>query len=184
MSSMHVYSAYGLDYESYKDKKENIEDTNGSEEYKKHLSSIGLTKEAVNNSGKHYILMDYTSSGNSLEGAYTMLTSDFFLGNDKRNITTAPIANVLCAINDNSNKRPSVLDNLDHGQFKDYAFVGYTGYDFSHTEMDWNINCFCEGRKKELITRKLFGFALMDYEFTSERKSISNMLIRELKEAP
>ena len=53
----------------------------GQDVYRQYLASIGLTKERIRANQNHqYLIMDYVGSGNSLKNAYTVLTSEEFLG--------------------------------------------------------------------------------------------------------
>ena len=59
-------------------------DTEDLYQFKKYLSSIGLSERDVARSGKHYVLIDYCSSGGSLWGGYNLLTSNLLYGKNPR----------------------------------------------------------------------------------------------------
>ena len=72
-SPSHYSSGKATDLEKYKN-----EDFEALNEY---LSSIGLSKEEVEKSGKQYIFMDYCNTGFSLLGAKSLFKSDKIYGN-------------------------------------------------------------------------------------------------------
>lgn len=53
---------------------------------KRFLENNNLTKEAVENSNKKYVLIDYCFTGNSLKGCKNLLEQDYFMG--KKNLET------------------------------------------------------------------------------------------------
>lgn len=169
MSNMMQYYSSGYSYDSYKYKVNNFNDNKGIDEYKKYLASIGLSREAVNESGKQYVIIDYTSSGDSLGAAYTILTSDDFLGNEKHNITTAPIDWIIASVKDDADNRYLIGD---FQQFQPYSFVSSANRDFSDMKTKTDFNKFSYD-KEDLITHQLFGFALLDGEFFGDEKITS-----------
>lgn len=174
MSNMMQYCSNGDNYDSYKFKLNQFNNNKGIEDYKEYLTSIGLSREEVNKSGKQYIIIDYTSSGASLDAAYTILTSDDFLGNEKHNISTAPIYSITGSIKDDEDNRYLLGD---FQEFQKYSFVSHANCDFSDMETKTNFNKFSYDQK-ELITHKLFGFALLDGEFSGNEK-ISSLEFKE-----
>lgn len=134
----------------------------GFDSFKKYLKSIGLTKEIVENSDKNYILVDYTCSGRSLSAAYSILTSDFLLGNTQENIHRIPIHRILPP----NNSQSALLDDIlyTHG-YKDFSFVKKTNLDFTNIEeaADYQKR---NKNNKQIEKIKLFGFALLDKEFS------------------
>ena len=137
-------------------------DKYGFEKFKKHLTSIGLDKKTVENSGKNYVIMDYCHTGKSLNGAYTILTSDSLLGNTKNNISVASIYNVTSLTDF------SMANKLDHNlatmKYKIYSFVDkFYG---KMTDLETALDYKKLGNKINQETMKLFGFALLDSQFS------------------
>ena len=67
----------------------------GFNKFKKHLSSIGLDKETVENSGKNYVIIDYAYKGDSIKAAYDILTCEKLLGNTKQNISCTKFVHII-----------------------------------------------------------------------------------------
>jgi len=130
--------------------------------YKLYLDSIGLSKEKIENSGKEYIILDYAFSGRSLKNAYKILTSDYFWGNKKRNITTVSIQEVLPKT---YKKENSILAlDLQGSGFKCYSFVNkIQDRNSFNINKATDYNLYCNEKQKEI--HKLFGFGLLDSEF-------------------
>lgn len=135
--------------------------------YKKYLASIGLSKDVIENSNKNYIIMDYAFSGKSLENAYRILTSDCFLGNKKRNITSVAAQEVLPL--HFSIERTKLLTDLRRSAYKPYSLI-----DKLDTYLENNINSaldyerFCNS-DYQIKTHKLFGFGLLDSVFGDKK---------------
>ncbi len=147
----------------------------GFQNFKKYLASIGLDRETVESSGKTYILMDYCHTGKSLEGAYTLLTSDELLGNNKKNIKTASIK----AITDLTDLKLS--RKLDHCltsmEYKQYSFVDKLYGKM--TNLDTVIDYHKFGNKINQETLKVFGFALLDSQYSDHPYESSVKLIKK-----
>ena len=134
----------------------------GFDSFKKYLKSIGLTKEIVENSNKNYIIIDYTCSGRSLSAAYSILTSNLLLGNTQENIHRIPISRIL----PKNNSESIFLDDIFYTHsYKDFSFVKKTNQDFTNIEeaADYQKN---NKNNKQIEKIKLFGFALLDKEFS------------------
>lgn len=56
------------------------------DKFLQYLSSIGLGRKEIENSGKNYLLIDYCYSGESLRGAEQLFKSELVWGNVKQNI--------------------------------------------------------------------------------------------------
>ena len=153
-----------------------ITDLHGFNTFKQYLSSIGLDKETIENSGKQYVIMDFAASGRSLAGAYTILTSNELLGNRKRNITTASIADITALT---EHAIHLVLDQmLNACEFKKYSYV-----DNLHTKIE-NVSTAADytqfGKKKEIQLKKLFGFMLLDEQYASKKPLIKDQITLHL----
>jgi len=139
----------------------NFTEKYGFEDFKKYLSSIGLDKETVNNSGKNYIIMDYTHTGKSLLSAYSILTCDELLGNEKRNITTASMQDIASMTDEIQARR---LDaELAAMRYKNYSFVDRFSGRMTNLNTVIDHNKFGNKIAKETI--KLFGFMLLDTQY-------------------
>lgn len=69
---------------SYDDIVDEHRETRNLERFKEYLSSIGLSKEDLDKSDKHFVLIDYCVHGKSLYGAYNLLNSDLVYDNNPR----------------------------------------------------------------------------------------------------
>ena len=167
MSGIFRHWTNGRSWESYNYTLNCFKDKSGISKFKKYLSSIGLSKNEVENSGKNYVIMDFTSSGQSLESGYITLTSDFLLGNKKRNITYASMFDVSKATG--KNLETNILDYyyLEAGLFKKYSFVDKLN-DFNRISMATNIEEFTP-IPAHLECKKLFGFGLLDSMYSGKK---------------
>ena len=168
MSSLRRFYVIGDSYDEFEDVTKNINKLKGIENFKAYLNKLGLSRQKINNSKKHYIIMDYTASGASLQGAYTVLTSDKLLGNDKRNIITASIADITYATSENE-KAYKLDQSLNHSLFKRYSFVDSLSRDFDNIE-DAVGPVFSDDTQDSVQKRKLFGFGLLDSEYSPKNK--------------
>jgi len=137
------------------------------ENYKKYLDSVGLSRENIENSGKQYIILDYAYTGRSLKNAYKILTSDFFWGNKKRNITAVSVADILPLgfISDNLVFQSNLLTST----YKMYSFVDHLfKLDKESINNATDYNVFEESDTEAIKRHKLFGFALLDSESLGE----------------
>ena len=155
-----------------------LTDLHGFNTFKQYLSSIGLDKETIENSGKQYVIMDFAASGRSLAGAYTILTSNELLGNKKRNITTASMADITALT---GNTIHLVLDQmLNACEFKKYSYV-----DNLHTKIE-NVSAAADytqfGKEKEIRLKKLFGFMLLDEQYAGKKPLIEDKITLHLPE--
>ncbi len=133
--------------------------------FKNYLKYQGLSPDIIESSGKQYIIMDYESTGASLNAAYSFLTSENCLGNRKRNIKKVPI-NVL-----KSNGKFYDLENWTQGSlvvsaFKNFSSVGRADYIASTILKD--AHCyrkFLNNDENKIFNYKLFNFALIDNIF-------------------
>ena len=128
--------------------------------YKKYLESIGLTKQKVENSDKTYVVMDYAFTGKSLKNAYKILTSDEFLGNKKRNITTVSSQEIL-PLHLTFERTQLALD-LQKSSYKFHSFIDkidFINEQALNKALDYNKFCTSE---QQIKIRKLFGFGLLD----------------------
>lgn len=172
MSSMNRFYVEGDNYNEYKDIAKNINELKGIEDFKAYLNTLGLSREEINNSNKHYIIMDYTASGASLRGAYTVLTSDKLWGNDSRNITTASIADITYATSEK--EKSYKLDQLlNYSFFKKYSFIESLNWNFDNVK-DAAGPIFQDDTPDSVQKRKLFGFGLLDSEYSSGNKDRKN----------
>lgn len=153
-----------------------ITELHGFNTFKQYLSSIGLDKETIENSGKQYIIMDYTASGRSLAGAYTILTSNELLGNKKRNITTASIADIT-AMTDNA-IHPVLDQMLNTCEFKKYSYVDNLHTKIEKVSTAANYTQF--GKQKEIRLKKLFGFMLLDEMYAGKKPLIEDRITLHL----
>lgn len=88
--------------------------------FKSYLESIGLTKDIIQNSGKKYIIMDYSCTGHSLRGAYTLLTNEKLLGKSE-NIEVKDIRTALSPIDSELALHLNYL--LDESKLKNYSLI-------------------------------------------------------------
>ena len=166
MSGLPRHWTNGRSWESYNYKMNNFKDRSGVSKFKKYLSSIGLSRKKIENSGKNYIIMDFTSSGQSLESGYITLASDFLLGNSKRNITYASMFNVSKATG--KALETDILDYyLESGLFKKYSFVDKLN-DFNRISGAVDIEQFTP-IPAHLECKKLFGFGLLDSMYSGKK---------------
>lgn len=131
--------------------------------YKDYLESVGLSRENIENSGKQYIILDYAYTGRSLKNAYKILTSDFFWGNKKRNVSAVSVADILPLgfISDNL----VFKSNLLTGTYKIYSFVDHLlNLDKLSINKATDCNSFAESDEEIIKKHRLFGFALLDSE--------------------
>lgn len=166
----------GESLEDYERRIRSITELHGFDTFKQYLASIGLDKETIENSGKQYIIMDFAASGRSLAGAYTILTSNELLGNRKRNITTASMADIT-ALTGNA-IHPVLNQMLNACEFKKYSYV-----DNLHTKLE-NVSTASNytqfGKKKEIQLKKLFGFMLLDEMYAGKKTLIEDTITLQL----
>lgn len=93
----------------YKEIIENIKCNEGIEEFLEYLGKKHLCRQDIENGGKNYVLMDYCSSGLSLQGAETLFKSDLVWGNRKRNIFAVDFMKLLDNIAFDENSMPEYL---------------------------------------------------------------------------
>ena len=172
LSAANEFFITGESLNDYEKSIKSITELYGFNTFKKYLSSIGLDKETIENSGKQYIIMDFTASGRSLAGAYTILTSNELLGNSKRNITTASMSDITALT---GHAIHQVLDQmLNACEFKKYSYV-----DNLHTKIE-NIGSASDytqfGKKKEIRLKKLFGFMLLDEIYSGKKPLIKDKI--------
>ena len=166
MSGVSRHWTNGRTWESYNYTLNSFKDKPGISKFKKYLNSIGLSRKEVENSGKNYVIMDFTSSGKSLESGYITLTSDFLLGNKKRNITYASMFDVSKATG--KNLETNILDYyLEAGLFKKYSFVDKLN-DFNRISGATDIEQFTP-IPAHLECKKLFGFGLLDSMYSGNK---------------
>lgn len=148
--------------------------------YKKYLESIGLTRQAVEDSNKTYVIMDYAFSGKSLKNAYKILTSDSFLGNKNRNITTVSTQEILPL--HYPDERTQLALDLQRSSYKYYSFVDKINiFDEKSLARSVDFNRFCSS-EQQLKLRRLFGFGILDSMQNSDRKNLYQNL--EFKISP
>lgn len=172
LSAANEFFITGESLNDYEKSIKSITELYGFNTFKKYLSSIGLDKETIENSGKQYVIMDFTASGRSLAGAYTILTSNELLGNSKRNITTASMSDITALT---GHAIHLVLDQmLNTCEFKKYSYV-----DNLHTKIE-NIGSASDytqfGKKKEIRLKKLFGFMLLDEQYSDKKPLIEDKI--------
>ena len=172
LSAANEFFITGESLNDYEKSIKSITELYGFNTFKKYLSSIGLDKETIENSGKQYVIMDFTASGRSLAGAYTILTSNELLGNSKRNITTASMSDITALT---GHAIHQVLDQmLNACEFKKYSYV-----DNLHTKIE-NIGSASDytqfGKKKEIRLKKLFGFMLLDEQYSDKKPLIEDKI--------
>ncbi len=93
---------------------------NGLIRFKEYLSKIGLSREAVKNSDKTYILTDFCATGQSLFGAKNLFKSERVLG-DLPNIVSEDINQTIPA--KNWDFRLKLRAHLLESRFKQFSFV-------------------------------------------------------------
>lgn len=95
-----------------------------------YLKSNGITKSKVENSGKHYVILDYCSTGQSLQGANVLFKSDLILGNKKRNVHAIDFIKLLKSTlitNKDREFTENLIDSmeykLEYSLYKDLALI-------------------------------------------------------------
>ncbi len=92
----------------------------------KYLETVGLSKEDIEKSGKHYILTDYCHTGVSLETMKNLFTSDKVWGK-RDNVHSIGIKDILDAVDTehiyNSAEKNDLMNNLDRCEYKTLSFV-------------------------------------------------------------
>lgn len=85
--------------------------------FRNYLATQGLEKDKISSSEKHYVIIDYTYTGDSLRGAKKLLTRDDLLGD--KNISAVSVND--CIKDDN------ICSHLDSDlmscNYKDFSFV-------------------------------------------------------------
>lgn len=169
--------------------------TKGFKDFKKLLDSMGLSRESVLNSYKQCVLLDYTSSGISLEAAFRILNSKEFFGNKKCNLCATSLNKILNIVEmpkdeelqTIKDKVSKVYPNVKYdGQilpklisdssFKPLSLIGKTKYDFSNILLAADYRKIYETRLESIENRKLFGFALLDSFHTRTEPSFADMI--------
>lgn len=141
--------------------------------YKKYLESIGLTRQAVEDSNKTYVIMDYAFTGKSLKNAYKILTSDSFLGNTRRNITTVSTQELLPSRY--QEERSQLALDLQRSSYKYYSFVDKVNIlDEKSISRAVDFNRFCTS-EQQIKIHKLFGFGLLDSMQSADRRLYQNL---------
>lgn len=151
----------------------------GSAAYKEYLTSIGLDKKNVENSGKQYIILDFSSSGTSIEGSKMLLSSNEFLGNKKENIHALAFNKMIKNPTEEDfkvitkkvfEKHSNVINYklcltklLSEFSFKPFAFVGKANNQYTNISKAKDYKTYYSEEKINI--RKLFGFCLLDNEF-------------------
>ncbi len=175
MSSMHQYYIEGLNFSAYLSNIERFKSQRGFKEVKNYLESIGLSRNVVKNSGKTYIITDYACSGMSLEGAYTVLSSDALCGNEKKNVIFATL-NDVASLTGKKAEIKNLEDDMLASNYKKYSFVGKTRQDFIGYAKAANQRILRQNNSKSAESEKLFGFALMDDEFNRRKKPYKKLV--------
>ena len=122
------------------------------------LAKQGLTKDAIQKSGKQYVIMDYCCSGESLKGAKELLTRHDVLGN--KQIKSMDVAKCV----KNKAHAEALCADLFSCKYKDFAFVSE-----SHSILEMKY-AYLHPEKADLDT-KLFWFKILDNEMTKKTKS-------------
>lgn len=130
---------------------EALRNTDELSDLKDYLSSVGLSKEDVDKSDKHYILLDYCATGTSLFGGYNLLNSELIY-NDNPRLHSESIMSLIPKDNPLSYNLES---GLLFGKFKDFSGIKKCD-SLSKTK-----DSFC---KPEEVTREnnLMRFRLLD----------------------
>lgn len=180
MSNMGKFYVYQNTQECYDKQIENFKSLNGFESFKNYLKSIGLSKKEIENSKKSYVLLDYCASGMSLMAAHAILTSDEFLGNEKRNISIASMADITSTINEKTGLGDKIDSKLFHGDFKEYSTIPKINNDFTNIEQlaDYKLQKNDPREQNKIKKIKLYNFALLDSEF-SEKKAFELLKIKK-----
>lgn len=151
----------------------------GFNKFKKYLSSIGLDKETVENSGKNYVIIDYAYKGDSIKAAYDILTCEKLLGNTKQNICAVSINDLFGIVrsnrkNDYDRTKSYILEQLEDSRYKPYSIVGrlnYTDLKDIKNAIDYKFQAKNYLSYEETVKKhKAFGFMLLDTEFSGKEK--------------
>ena len=164
----------------------NFTSKDGFKDFKEYLSSIGLDRETVENSGKNYVIMDFSHTGQSLSAARDILTCDELLGNSKRNVHAVSINQVFDLIMENvfechRSMISKIKGDLGGSLYKTYSFVGKLDGQLTDLSkaVDYKLSAqeyhprVCEHIIK---MHKIFGFNLLDTEFSGQEKPCQHEL--------
>lgn len=194
LSKLGEYCIYAQDgFEKYFNSINTFTSQDGFRDFKEYLSSIGLSKELVENSDKNYVIIDYSFSGKSIRAAYDILTCDELLGNTKQNVCTVSINELLDIIKPSRKSgfeysdKYNILEQFEWARFKPYSFVGglhcdnikdiNTAKDYMlFAKKYWSQSCLEETIK----THKQFGFGLLDQEFSDKKYCQPNLSFYDL----
>ena len=142
---------------TYKDKYSQLNEyigySDNPEVLNKYLKSIGLSKEEIEKSKKHYIISDYAFSGASLAGTKRLFESDFVLGKHPN----VHYINVSDLIPKDNKAYPKLYLQLYESMFKKFSFVNQSHY------LNETARSIRDTQKAPLLTR-LFWFKLLDNE--------------------
>ena len=152
-------------------------------DFKEYLSSIGLDKETVESSGKNYVIMDYAYTGESIRAARDILTCDELMGNSKQNVHAVSINQIfdLVKANDmheyeiNRSRISQINDDLAASRYKSYSFVGQLFGQLAELDSAVDYKIYAKNFNPEYYdhivkTHKIFGFNLLDTEFSGKKK--------------
>ena len=124
--------------------------------FNEYLSSIGLDKDTIKSSGKQYVILDFCVTGESLEGATTLLKRDDVLGKDHI------IAKDVLEYITNSKLRKQAYKHFFQCDFKDFSWVDTSG---TLDLTKYNV----KKPEYEDIRIKLLWFKLLDNEMLRQQ---------------
>ena len=134
-------------------------------EFKKYLSSIGLSKEDVQKSKKHFILTDFCATGQSLNGARLLFESDRMYGN----LSNFHHQDVSWSIPHSLwDFRLSLRDYFLNSKFKRYSFV-------QKCDRLENTEASVFNTKKAPGDAKLVWFKMLDNFMRRKKTNISDL---------
>lgn len=150
-----------------KDGVEEFKELKGFKGYVKYLEEMGLCLEKTHDSGRKYVVMDYSASGMSLNSAGHILKKlDIFDEGAVEEVSLNDVLKTAKAKDDGSKSTAVFLENLLFSSaFKPLAFVGKMNSDFTNIGTAKDYEKFYKDSEKSLELRKLFGFCLLDNAF-------------------
>ena len=200
LSNAGRYSPYNnLSKEEYKKIYESIKEDEGLNNFLQFLEEHNLSKKDIESSSKHYILMDYCASGNSLKGAEQLFKSDLVWGSKNKNIHAVDIIEYLKKFDEKHLKtykkeffpeRRSIVDGIEYSLidscYKDYATIAKSR-DLKDTikASKEKLNSITTPKSTKLVWFKLLDSAIAEENKSTEKtgwKKLINNLIPTKKE--
>lgn len=195
LSNAGRYSPYNnLSKEEYKKIYDSIKEDEGLKNFLQFLEAHNLSKKDIESSPKHYILMDYCASGNSLKGAEQLFKSDLVWGSKNKNIHAVDIIEYLKKFDEKHLKtykeeffpeRRNIVGGIEYSlidsSYKNYATIAKSR-DLKDTIKASNekLNSIKTPKSTKLVWFKLLDSAIAEENKSTEKtgwKKLINNLI-------